>query len=637
MVRVGWSLLAAALSSALLAGCTEKGGGAGAGTCSAIRPTVEGPGDVRRLFPVAEGSTWTYRTTHDGPGPAQAPAHRQVRAGGAVTASGLAATRFTLRDLDDPSAPAQEALRAVGPSGVTLVPGSTASAPERAFGAYQLLRFPVTGGDRFVQLQCADVPVDDVDRDGTADRMDVHSEVTVVGEETVSVDAGTFTATRVETRVTVLLETSSSGSFAAETAETDWFAPGVGLVRSRTVGGDGAVDDEQLTGYAIAGGGEAGFVDAVVVSTGLAPADSNTGLAAAVSFDGTAHLVVGRLPDPSSSVYTRVRGWRIGPDLAAGAGFDLSDRRTLGRPAVAFGGTDQLVLATDYANASANDHPLAAQRVTPAGALVDGASGRDLVTGTSGLPHLASDGAGWAVAWVEYLGTGIRTEHVAPDGSATPGVFLGAPWSRWPSEPAVAGSAGGYLVAWAEDDTELRAVRLASDGAVLDADPIVVSSVLSEKLAAGIAWDGTQYLVVWLDARRGDRTAIGYTAFDVYAARVAPDGTVLDPGGFPVNALPGFTKNDPTVAATPHGFAVAWWLDGYSDPAGIYAARVTAAGAVVDDPAGRGVEVARPGSSARLVHPVVAPAAGGRTLVVYTENPEVSGATKSFRAARFAW
>lgn len=57
------------------------------------------------------------------------------------------------------------------------------------------------------------------------------------------------------------------------------------------------------------------------------------------------------------------------------------------------------------------------------------------------------------------------------------------------------------------------------------------------------------YLVVWSDMRSGDHA--------VYGARIALDGTVLDPGGRLYSSEPS-TARMPAVAATSDGFMLAW-------------------------------------------------------------------------------
>jgi hypothetical protein len=84
---------------------------------------------------------------------------------------------------------------------------------------------------------------------------------------------------------------------------------------------------------------------------------------------------------------------------------------------------------------------------------------------------------------------------------------------------------------------------------------------------------------------------------------------------------------------------VAWWIDGYDPVSGIHAARVTGDGVLVDGPSsGAGFDVVRYGEFAsRPVHPVVVPAANGRSLIVWAQNDEMYGQAKSIRAAVLAW
>ena len=73
---------------------------------------------------------------------------------------------------------------------------------------------------------------------------------------------------------------------------------------------------------------------------------------------------------------------------------------------------------------------------------------------------------------------------------------------------------------------DLYGARVSKDGVVLGSAPIVISAAAGDEADAAVAFDGTNYLVVWQDQR-------GSTGRDIYAARVSPDGTVLDPGEDP--------------------------------------------------------------------------------------------------------
>jgi len=86
--------------------------------------------------------------------------------------------------------------------------------------------------------------------------------------------------------------------------------------------------------------------------------------------------------------------------------------------------------------------------------------------------------------------------------------------------------------------------------------------------------DGSNFLVVWQDFRSGKQ-------YDVYAARVTPQGKVLDKGGFPVAAS---SPNEcrPAVAFGGGNYVVVW-MDARSYPVyGIFGARITPASELLD-------------------------------------------------------
>ena len=127
------------------------------------------------------------------------------------------------------------------------------------------------------------------------------------------------------------------------------------------------------------------------------------------------------------------------------------------------------------------------------------------------------------------------------------------------------------------------------------------------RYAPSVAFDGTNYLVVWQDQRPG-------AGFDIYAARVSEAGVVLDPLGIPISKAAG-NQWAPAVAFDGTSFLVVW-QDDRSTATGpdLYGGRVSSAGVLLD-PGGIPISTA-PGAQ---LMPAVA-RAGASSLVVWTEG-----------------
>jgi hypothetical protein len=92
--------------------------------------------------------------------------------------------------------------------------------------------------------------------------------------------------------------------------------------------------------------------------------------------------------------------------------------------------------------------------------------------------------------------------------------------------------------------------RVDKSGKALDAKPFVVSAAADFQERPRVAFGKTVFLVVWQDLRNGKD-------YDVYAARVSPDGKTLDPDGI---LVAGGEHNQccPAVAFDGTGFLVVW-------------------------------------------------------------------------------
>jgi hypothetical protein len=159
-----------------------------------------------------------------------------------------------------------------------------------------------------------------------------------------------------------------------------------------------------------------------------------------------------------------------------------------------------------------------------------------------------------------------------------------------------------YFVVWAagrKRESHIYGARVTQSGKVLDRPAIRISSPRSGEVDPRIAFDGTNYFVVWTNHRGGG--AFGHD--DVYGARVSRAGTVLDRTSIPIATRGGF-QGGPEIAFDGANFLVVWTdtsrknRDGVYD---IYGARVSMAGVVLDR---GGFEISR--AAGDQIHPAVA-------------------------------
>ncbi|MEO0107555.1 MAG: hypothetical protein ABIK62_00030 [candidate division WOR-3 bacterium] len=248
-------------------------------------------------------------------------------------------------------------------------------------------------------------------------------------------------------------------------------------------------------------------------------------------------------------------------------------------PDIAFDGTNYLVVWVDGRDARA-DH-IYATRVTPEGKVLDFA-GIQISTGDAGQsdPAVAFDGTNYLVVftdWPEGFGD-IYAARVTPGGLVLdPQGIAVSTRPRNQMLPEVAFNGTNYLVVWQEDSSaqfayDVYAGRVTPQGVVLDPDGIRISAGPEREEAPHVTRQGTGFLVVWLDKRNGDD--------DIYAARVSGDGVVLDPNGIAIAAQAG--NQDEPSAAWDGTNSLVVWKDNRAESLDIYGARVTPQGAVLD-------------------------------------------------------
>ena len=146
--------------------------------------------------------------------------------------------------------------------------------------------------------------------------------------------------------------------------------------------------------------------------------------------------------------------------------------------------------------------------------------------------------------------------------------------------PAVAWNGTDFLVVWtgtaAPTSFDIYGARVSGAGSVLDPAGIAISTAANDQTAPAVASWGDSFLVVWQDRRSG-------TSYDIYGAGVGADGTVAQPAGIPISTAAG-DQEAPDLAVRYH-FLVAWRDRRSGTNYDVYATRVSPSG-VVEEPAG---------------------------------------------------
>jgi hypothetical protein len=298
----------------------------------------------------------------------------------------------------------------------------------------------------------------------------------------------------------------------------------------------------------------------------------------AVAFDGTYNAVVWndvRTGPADLNVYgTRVDGSGVVLDPQ---GIAVSTAATpQERPAAAFDGTEFLVVWDEASGFGRDIHGV---RLTPGGTVLDSPSIRiSPAGGNRAYPAVGYGTSDFLAVWEDGLSRerDVSGARVSPNGEVldSAGILIsGAPWEQCAA--AVASDGTDFLVAWQDwrnSNYDIYCARVSGTGAVLDTSGVTVCLTTGDQLTPALAYNGTNYLVLWQDQGTGTR--------DVYGARVSSQGVVLDPDGFVVSAAPG-TQQRPAATSDGDNFLVVW-SDSRNAAYNVYAARVTAAGTVLD-------------------------------------------------------
>jgi hypothetical protein len=218
-----------------------------------------------------------------------------------------------------------------------------------------------------------------------------------------------------------------------------------------------------------------------------------------------------------------------------------SNQSYVGQPVVAFDGVNCLV-AWKKVSQSQPWTRIMASRVTPNGTVLD-TQGIYLSADTAGFPSIAFDGMNYLVVWSTLVNNGsnvnIRGTRISTAGQVLDPVGItisGADSVQ--ARPAMAFGSGRYLVAW--EDKRLRSTlrsdifgaRVTIGGSVMDPTGIAVrKSIPGCQSSSSVAFDGTNYMAVWRDARSASFPLLDC---DIYGIRLDENGNAVDDHAFPI-------------------------------------------------------------------------------------------------------
>ena len=186
-------------------------------------------------FPDDIGNKWTYRGQIT-EGPLQTIDHKFFTnvssVTGTKTINGLKVTVF--HDTNPGNHGDSDSFYRRDVVGIVYHGSEPGTPLEKQLVPYQIVRFPVKIGTTFSQFDRKDLDFGtDMDQDGVNEKVDAQGDSTVVGQESITVPAGTFKdAMKVEARMQMRIHLSGAKKTALGTdVMTAWFAKGVGLVK----------------------------------------------------------------------------------------------------------------------------------------------------------------------------------------------------------------------------------------------------------------------------------------------------------------------------------------------------------------------------------------------------------------------
>ncbi len=198
---------------------------------------------------------------------------------------------------------------------------------------------------------------------------------------------------------------------------------------------------------------------------------------------------------------------------------------------------------------------------------------------------------------------GAGAQSVLSDPVILPGDTGPAPAAGVKEQSRIARGADSYLAVWTDSRTllanegttnigfsgpyggtgmgsmkDIYAARVAADGHIIDTTPIVVSQAGYNQGYPRVGWNGQNWLVTWLTQHELDTNL-----YEIRAARISPAGQLLDTTSILLQPFSAFGEFPGNVVSDANGNWIVIW-DAFSGGGGrsVYATRVTPEGTLLD-------------------------------------------------------
>jgi hypothetical protein len=193
------------------------------------------------------------------------------------------------------------------------------------------------------------------------------------------------------------------------------------------------------------------------------------------------------------------------------------------------------------------------------------------------------------VEFVLFTTTALAMALDLDNKAPLPGETSSGPTAFNQISPVISGGGNGHLTAWIvyrtngsyfvseQSRADIFAARLDASGNLIDTVPIPLSMMPGDESSPVIAWNDANWLVAWL----AQTSTPYYWSTSVLALRVSPGGQVLDPGPISVYKYPWSSRGE--LALTSDGNN--WLAVTHGDSAGendLRGVRIAPDGTVLD-------------------------------------------------------